>query len=110
MVPQTWNIDEAATAFVAEVCSAAIAGHVVAARRSLDEHTTGRAFLAVGHSVWPLLGPRLEHFVAPYEDFAGHVTVPGRVALEAPLYAAVFADDLHLFLAKRTLTESSPPR
>ena len=100
MVAKAGNFNETSTTFVAEVRAAAIAGHVVAARRTLDEHTTGRTLLAICHSVRPLSCPLLEHFVASHECFARHVAVPRRVALEAPLDPAVFAHDLHFFLAK----------
>ena len=97
VVSKAGDFDETATAFVAEVRAAAIARHVVAAGRALDEDAASGTFLAVGDSVWSVCAPLLELLVAFCELFAGYVLMPWGMALEAPFNAAIFALNLYVF-------------
>lgn len=64
---------------------AAVAGHVITARRPLDVDPTQGALLAVGGASSGLgLGPHLELLLPATELLAGGVLVPGGVAAEAP--------------------------
>lgn len=111
VVAEARDVEKSTTTFVAKVRSAPVAGHVVAARRALDEYAARGTFLTVGDSVSPALGPMLEKFVTAHEVLARRVAVPRRVTLEAPFDAAFLAHDLYVFFAEVFQTkERIPPR
>lgn len=91
MMSQEGDVCVHTSALVAELCLAAVAGHVIAALRPLDVDAAEGALLTVGIARCLGSGPLLEVLLALAILRTRHVLVPGGLAAKAPDKTALFA-------------------
>ena len=98
VVSKARKLKKSVSTLVAELCIAAIAGHVITASGSLDVNSAEWAFLAVGDaSIRMPLGPPGELSISLPELLAGQILMPRCMTSETPVMAAPHTCDLDVF-------------